>query len=84
MAKVVASGNPKFETGDLVVGAITWGEYSVLKDGNMVEKLDPMGLPLTYYVGILGTTLAGACSCKTENYLVQKYQIWTRISLTSN
>ncbi|GMY35871.1 2-alkenal reductase (NADP(+)-dependent)-like [Fagus crenata] len=54
VAKVVASGNPKFEMGDLVVGAITWGEYSVLKDGNMVEKLDPMGLPLTYYVGILG------------------------------
>lgn len=51
---MVASGNPKFEKDDLVVGLITWGEYSVLKEGTMLNKLDPMGFPLTYHVGILG------------------------------
>lgn len=55
MAKVVASsGNPEFEKDDLVVGLITWGEYSVLKEGSMFRKLDPLGFPLSYQVGILG------------------------------
>ncbi|CAB4288606.1 unnamed protein product [Prunus armeniaca] len=54
VAKVVASGNPEFEKDDLVVGLITWGEYSVLKEGSMFRKLDPLGFPLSYQVGILG------------------------------
>ncbi|CAI0542952.1 unnamed protein product, partial [Linum tenue] len=31
VGKVVASGNPEFQEGDLVAGLLTWGEYSVLK-----------------------------------------------------
>ncbi|XP_024183054.1 2-alkenal reductase (NADP(+)-dependent)-like [Rosa rugosa] len=55
VAKVVASGNPEFEKDDLVVGLITWGEYSLLKGGKyMLRKFDPMGFPLSYQVGILG------------------------------
>ncbi|PON88989.1 Alcohol dehydrogenase superfamily, zinc-type [Trema orientale] len=52
VAKVVASGNPEFEKDDLVVGMITWGEYSVLTGQYMLRKLDPMGFPLSYHVGI--------------------------------
>lgn len=52
LARVVASGNPEFEKGDLVVGMITWGEYCVLKGEYMLRKLDPMGFPLSYHVGI--------------------------------
>ncbi|KAF3453691.1 hypothetical protein FNV43_RR04132 [Rhamnella rubrinervis] len=54
VGKVVASGNPEFEKGDLVVGLITWGEYSVLKGEYMLRKLDPLGFPLSYHVGMLG------------------------------
>jgi NADPH-dependent curcumin reductase CurA len=54
VGKVVASENPEFEKGDLVVGLITWGEYSVLKGEYMLRKLDPLGFPLSYHVGILG------------------------------
>lgn len=54
MGKVLASGNPEFEKGDLVVGLVTWGEYSVLKGEHMLRKLDPLGFPLSYHVGILG------------------------------
>lgn len=55
VAKVVASANPEFEKDDLVVGLITWGDYSLLKGGNyMLRKFDPMGFPLSYQVGILG------------------------------
>ncbi|CAN6540817.1 unnamed protein product [Malus baccata var. baccata] len=54
VAKVVASGNPEFEKDDLVVGLISWGEYTVLKEGTMFRKFDPLGFPLSYQVGILG------------------------------
>ncbi|RXH74447.1 hypothetical protein DVH24_029168 [Malus domestica] len=54
LAKVVASGNPEFEKDDLVVGFISWGEYTVLKEGTMFRKFDPLGFPLSYQVGILG------------------------------
>lgn len=51
---VVASGNPKFEKDDLVAGVISWGDYSVLSGANYIlNKLDPMGFPLTYHVGVL-------------------------------
>ncbi|KAL5836130.1 hypothetical protein ACOSQ4_015627 [Xanthoceras sorbifolium] len=54
VGKVVVSGNPEFEEGDLVVGFITWGDYTVVEPGAMLRKCDSMGLPLSYQVGILG------------------------------
>ncbi|KAK9269218.1 hypothetical protein L1049_000988 [Liquidambar formosana] len=54
VGRVVASGNPKFEKDDLVAGVISWGEYSVVGGATMLNKLDPMGFPLSYHVGILG------------------------------
>ncbi|MFS7917011.1 putative oxidoreductase [Helianthus anomalus] len=53
VGKVVASGNPEFEKDDYVVGIISWGEYSI-SQGFMLSKLDPMGFPLSYHVGLLG------------------------------
>ncbi|KAE9461911.1 hypothetical protein C3L33_06184, partial [Rhododendron williamsianum] len=43
-----------FEKGDLVAGFISWGEYSIVKGANTLNKLDLMGFPLSYHVGILG------------------------------
>ncbi|KAF3453690.1 hypothetical protein FNV43_RR04131 [Rhamnella rubrinervis] len=56
VGRVVASGNPEFEKDDLVVGLLIWGEYSVLKGEYTLRKLDPMGFPLSYHIGILGTS----------------------------
>lgn len=55
VGKVLVSGNPEFEKGDLVAGMITWGEYSRIRKGGIIRKLDAMGFPLSYHVGILGT-----------------------------
>lgn len=33
VGKVVDSGHPNFEKGDLVAGFISWGEYTVVKRG---------------------------------------------------
>ncbi|XP_076919315.1 2-alkenal reductase (NADP(+)-dependent)-like [Bidens hawaiensis] len=52
---VVASRNPKFVKGDYVVGLISWGEYSISK-GFILSKLDPVGFPLSYHVGLLGNS----------------------------
>ncbi|XP_057485254.1 NADPH-dependent oxidoreductase 2-alkenal reductase-like [Actinidia eriantha] len=54
VGRVVASGHPDFEKDDLVAGLISWGEYSIVKGAVMLNKLDPMGFPLSYHVGILG------------------------------
>ncbi|XAR66901.1 2-alkenal reductase [Bertholletia excelsa] len=57
VGRVVASGHPDFEKGDLVGGQLSWGEYSIVKSTHMLNKLDPMGFPLSYHVGIL--TISG-------------------------
>ncbi|KAJ7956687.1 2-alkenal reductase (NADP(+)-dependent)-like [Quillaja saponaria] len=54
LGKVVASGNPKFEKGDLVVGIVSWAEYTLVKEESIINKLDPMGFPLSYHIGVLG------------------------------
>lgn len=54
VGKVVASDRPEFEEGELVVGLISWAEYSIVKEGSILNKLDTMGFPLSYHVGILG------------------------------
>ncbi|KAK3436618.1 hypothetical protein EUGRSUZ_C01169 [Eucalyptus grandis] len=54
VAKVVVSDNVEFEKGDVVVGVITWAEYSKIRRNKMIRKLDPLGFPFSYHVGILG------------------------------
>ncbi|KAL0084870.1 hypothetical protein J3Q64DRAFT_1809666 [Phycomyces blakesleeanus] len=63
MSVVIKSNNPKFKQGDLVYGKTGLGyfeEYSHVKgayaDIGYVVRNDPKttGLPLTYYVGVLG------------------------------
>ena len=54
IGNVVASGNAKFEKDDLVLGVFTWAEYSLVKEGSIIKKLEPSEFPLTYHLGVLG------------------------------
>lgn len=54
VGRVVASGNSGFDKDDLVVGLLSWGEFSLVRGGGMLRKFDPLGFPLSYHVGILG------------------------------
>ncbi|CAI9780409.1 unnamed protein product [Fraxinus pennsylvanica] len=54
VGRVVESEKPDFEKGDLVVGLLSWGEYTIVKEGALLNKLDPMGFPLPHHVGTLG------------------------------
>ncbi|KAK7327748.1 hypothetical protein VNO77_21838 [Canavalia gladiata] len=54
IGKVVASGNAMFEKDDLVMGVFTWAEYSLVKEGSIIKKLESSEFPLSYYLGVLG------------------------------
>ncbi|XP_010250096.1 PREDICTED: 2-alkenal reductase (NADP(+)-dependent)-like [Nelumbo nucifera] len=54
VGRVVASANPDLEKDELVAGLIGWEEYSVVRSGSMLSKLDHLKFPLSYHVGILG------------------------------
>ncbi|GFQ04402.1 NADP-dependent alkenal double bond reductase p2 [Phtheirospermum japonicum] len=58
VGRVMESGHPDLETGDLVSGLLCWGEYTVVEDGQSLQKLDAsLGFPLSYYAGgVLGSS----------------------------
>lgn len=55
VAKVIDSRHTGFTKGDYVLGFLDWKEYSI-SDGNNLIKLDADDLPLSAYLGILGST----------------------------
>jgi NADPH-dependent curcumin reductase len=57
VGRVIESRNPKFEQGDLVLGAFGWQDYALSDGGGMmpVNKV-PDGVPLTLPLGVLGLT----------------------------
>ncbi|VFR00724.1 unnamed protein product [Cuscuta campestris] len=72
VGKVLVSGRDDIEKDGLVAGLLSWGEYSVVKEGTLLNKLDPTSFPLSYYVGILGfsglTAYGGFFDvCKPQN-----------------
>ncbi|KAJ0035766.1 hypothetical protein Pint_26291 [Pistacia integerrima] len=54
VAKVVDSGHPEFQKGDLIWGIVGWEEYSVIKNPESFFKIHHADVPLSYYTGILG------------------------------
>jgi len=53
VSEVVASRNPKFAMGDIVLAFGGWQEYSVT-EGNGLKKLDPNTAPVSTALGVLG------------------------------
>jgi NADPH-dependent curcumin reductase len=53
VSEVIASNNPKFAPGDIVLGFGGWQEYSV-SDGGELRKLDPNLAPVSTALGVLG------------------------------
>ncbi|PHU21413.1 hypothetical protein BC332_06520 [Capsicum chinense] len=55
VGRVLVSHRPDFKKGDLVAGLLTWGEYTVVKEGSLLNKLDTsLAFPLSYHVGVFG------------------------------
>jgi hypothetical protein len=53
VSEVVTSRAPQFKPGDKVLARAGWQEYAVLP-GKEVERIDPEGMPLSYFLGVLG------------------------------
>jgi NADPH-dependent curcumin reductase len=53
VGEIVASKNPKFVVGDVVLGASGWQDYA-LSNGVGLRKLDPAVAPVTTALGVLG------------------------------
>jgi NADPH-dependent curcumin reductase CurA len=53
VSEVIASHNPQFAAGDIVLGFGGWQEYSV-SDGKDLQKLDPQAAPVSTALGVLG------------------------------
>lgn len=55
VAKVLESGDPNFQKGDLVWGLTGWEEYSIVTATQItLFKIHDKDVPLSYYTGILG------------------------------
>jgi NADPH-dependent curcumin reductase CurA len=55
IGQVVESNAPDLKPGDLVSGLFGWREHFVSK-ARWLERLEPGGVPLTAYLGVLGLT----------------------------
>jgi NADPH-dependent curcumin reductase len=53
VGEIVASKNPKFAVGDVVLGAGGWQDFA-LSNGIGLRKLDAAGAPVTTALGVLG------------------------------
>ncbi|RZS14617.1 hypothetical protein BHM03_00046339 [Ensete ventricosum] len=53
VGKVVVSGNEEFERDDVVAGLLAWEEYTVVRPGTTLTKVDPHEFPLSYHASIL-------------------------------
>ena len=53
VGEVVESNNPKFATGDKVLGMLGWQQYG-LSDGKGLNKIDASRVPMSAYLGVLG------------------------------
>jgi NADPH-dependent curcumin reductase CurA len=53
VGEVVASKNPKFQVGDVVLAASGWQDYAI-SDGAGLRKLDPNDAPVQTALGVLG------------------------------
>ncbi|MED6204385.1 hypothetical protein PIB30_008830 [Stylosanthes scabra] len=54
VSKVLESGHPEYNKGDLVWGFTKWQEYSLVPSSQINFKIQHTDVPLSYYTGILG------------------------------
>ena len=55
IGRVVQSNSPAFQVGDIAMGMNAWEDYT-LCPAEAANKVDPMGMPLTTFLSVLGAT----------------------------
>ena len=54
VGKVIDSKDPRFQKDDLVVGFLSWAQYTVVENAQYLQRLDSTEFPLSYHLGVLG------------------------------
>ncbi|XP_047333045.1 NADPH-dependent oxidoreductase 2-alkenal reductase-like [Impatiens glandulifera] len=54
VGRVVDSDHSEFKKDDLVIGVLQWAEYSIVHEFSTLNKLELIGFPLSYHIGVLG------------------------------
>lgn len=54
VSRVLESDNTNFKPWDVVTGMTGWEEYSLIHNTDQLRKIQQDGIPLSYYVGLLG------------------------------
>ncbi len=54
IGEVLASKDPAFEPGDIVVGAYAWASHAVTPGARLTKIVPLAGVPLSAYLGVLG------------------------------
>jgi NADPH-dependent curcumin reductase CurA len=52
--KVIESQNDSYKVGDIIVSFGNWEKYTIVSEGTVLNKVENIGLPLSYYLGTLG------------------------------
>ncbi|RCK67189.1 putative NADP-dependent oxidoreductase YfmJ [Candida viswanathii] len=74
LAEIVESKSDKYVKGDIVIGRIFWSDYAVLPAAVFFNKIDKSaGLPLEFYLSVLGMTTLTAFFGLTEVADMKKY-----------
>ncbi|XP_027334256.1 NADPH-dependent oxidoreductase 2-alkenal reductase-like isoform X2 [Abrus precatorius] len=73
VSKVLESGNPDYEKGDLVLGITNWEEYSFVSSAQILFKIEHTDVPLSYYTGILGENVFVSAACGAVGQLVGQF-----------
>ncbi|KAI5951407.1 hypothetical protein KGF54_004481 [Candida jiufengensis] len=74
LGEVLESKSEKYSKGDIVSGRINWADYAILPDVKIFNKIDTkQGLPLPYYLSVLGMTSLTAFFGLTEAGQLHKY-----------
>jgi len=54
VGEIIESRNPRYSTGEKVMGLFGWQEYAAATDKHVNLKIAPRDLPLSLYLGVLG------------------------------
>jgi len=66
VGEVLATNDPAFEPGDIVVGAYGWATHVVTPGARLTKISPPAGVPLSAYLGVLGMPGVTAYSGMTD------------------
>lgn len=74
LAEIIESKSEKYQKGDIASGRIYWADYAVVPDVVFFNKIDKsLGLPLEFFLSILGMTTLTAFFGLTEVGKLKKY-----------